>query len=81
MKAYGTIAGINMAALSLVMGFSAILVGILYERKGSYDLALLGMIAGYVLAALLFLAVGCYRYTVDFKAIPEKKKSPDPVTS
>jgi MFS family permease len=79
MKAYGTIAGINMAALSLVMGFSAIIVGIIYERKGSYDLALLGMIAGYVLAALLFLAVGRYRYTMDFKAIPEKKSNPDSV--
>jgi MFS family permease len=74
MKAYGEIAGINMAVLSLVAGFSAPLVGNLYDRTGSYDLALVGMIAGYVLSALLYLTIGRYRYTTDFKvmAAPEK---------
>ena len=56
MKAYGEIAGINMAVLSLIMGFSAPLVGILYDRTGSYDLALLGMIVGGILCALLYMA-------------------------
>jgi uncharacterized membrane protein YoaK (UPF0700 family) len=44
------------------------------ERHGSYDLALLGMIAGFVLSALLYLTIGRYRYTSDFKvmAAPEK---------
>jgi MFS family permease len=32
--------------------------------------ALIGIIAGYVLSALLFLAIGRYRYTTDFKVIP-----------
>jgi MFS family permease len=74
MKAYGEIAGINMAVLSLVAGFSAPLVGNLYDRTGSYDLALLGMIAGYVLSALLYLTIGRYRYTTDFRAMaaPER---------
>jgi MFS family permease len=74
MKAYGEIAGINMAVLYVVAGFSAPLIGILYDRKGSYDLALIGMIAGYVISALLYLAIGRYRYTTDFKvmAVPEK---------
>jgi predicted MFS family arabinose efflux permease len=67
MKAYGEIAGINMAVLSLVAGFSAPLIGNLYERAGSYDTALLGMIVGYGLSALLYLAIGRYRYTTDFK--------------
>ena len=75
MKAYGEIAGINMAVLSLIMGFSAPLVGILYDRTGSYDLALLGMIAGGVLCALLYLAIGRYRYTTDFKAMPAPEKA------
>ena len=70
MKAYGEIAGINMAVLSLIMGFSAPLVGILYDRTGSYELALLGMIAGSVLCALLYLAIGRYRYTTDFRSMP-----------
>jgi MFS family permease len=74
MKAYGEIAGINMAVLSFVMGFSAPLVGILFERTGSYDLALAGMIAGYVIAALLYLAIGRYLYTTDFKAMPPPSK-------
>ena len=74
MKAFGEIAGINMAVLSLVAGFSAPLVGNLYDRTGSYDLAMVGMIVGYVLSALLYLTIGRYRYTTDFKvmAVPEK---------
>jgi hypothetical protein len=73
MKSYAEIAGINMAVLSLVMGFSAPLVGILYERSHSYDLAMKGMIAGYVVAAALFLAIGRYRYTPDFKPMAESE--------
>jgi MFS family permease len=74
MKAYGEIAGINMAVLSLAMGFSAPLVGALYDRTGSYDLALFGMIGGYILSALMYLMIGRYRYTTDFRimAAPEK---------
>jgi MFS family permease len=75
MKAYGMILGINMGVLLLVSGISAPLVGKLYERTGSYHWAMMGMIAGYVLSALLFLAIGRYRYTTDFKAIPEPEKN------
>jgi nitrate/nitrite transporter NarK len=69
MKAFGEIAGINMAILSLVAGFSAPLVGILYDRTGSYHLALMGMIVGYVISGLLYLCIGPYRFTMDFKKI------------
>jgi hypothetical protein len=79
MKAYGEIAGINMAVVSLVGGISAPLIGILYERNGSYDLALIGMIAGYVLSALLYLTLGRYRYTTDFKVIPEPAPAAEPL--
>jgi nitrate/nitrite transporter NarK len=74
MKAFGQITGINMAVVYLVAGFSTPLVGNLYDRTGSYDLAMVGMIVGYVLSALLYLTIGRYRYTTDFKAIavPEK---------
>ena len=75
MKAFGEIAGINMAVLSLVAGFSAPLVGYLYDRTGSYGLALLGMTAGYVVSALLYLTIGRYRYTVDFKLMPSPEKA------
>jgi MFS family permease len=71
MKAYAEIAGINMAVLSFVAGFSAPLVGILFERTGSYDLVLIGIVVGFVLSALLYLTIGRYRYTTDFKAMPE----------
>ena len=74
MKAFGQITGINMAVVYLVAGFSTPLVGNLYDRTGSYDLAMVGMIVGYVLSALLYLTIGRYRYTTDFKvmAVPEK---------
>jgi hypothetical protein len=74
MKAYGEIFGINMAILSLAMGFSAPLIGILYEHTGSYNLALIGMIVGNVLAGLLFLTIGRYRYTIDFRLMPGAEK-------
>jgi MFS family permease len=78
MKAFGEIAGINMAILSLVAGFSAPLVGILYDRTGSYHLALMGMIVGYVISGLLYLCIGPYRFTMDFKKMkrPEKVNKP-----
>jgi predicted MFS family arabinose efflux permease len=79
MKAYGEIAGINMAVVSLVGGFSAPLVGILFERTGSYDLPLAGMVAGYILSALLYLMLGRYRYTNDFKLIPQPEKAGKPL--
>lgn len=81
MKAYGEIVGIKMAVLSLIMGFSAPLVGILFDRTGSYDLALVGMIAGYVVCALLYLAIGRYRYTTDFKAISAPQEKAKPLTA
>jgi MFS family permease len=83
MKAFGEIAGINMAVLYVVAGFSAPLIGILYDRKGSYDLALIGMIAGYAISALLYLIIGRYRYTIDFKvmAVPEKAAKPKSFTN
>jgi MFS family permease len=81
MKNYGEIAGINMAVIQFIGGFSVPLVGFLFDRKGSYDLALIGMIAGYVLSALLYFTLGRYRYTNDFKFMPapEKRIQPIPV--
>ena len=81
MKAYGEIAGINMGVVSLIGGFSAPLVGFLFERTGSYNLAMIGMIAGYVVSALLYLTLGRYRYTVDFKVIPAKFKGGKPLAA
>jgi len=77
MRSYGEIAGINMAVVSLVGGFSAPLVGILFERTGSYNMPLLGMIAGYVLSAVLTL--GRYRYTTDFKLMTVSPKDLKPI--
>jgi MFS family permease len=73
MKAYGQIVGINTAVLSLVAGFSAPLLGKLFDRAGTYDLALFGMIGGYIVSALLYLVIGRYRYTVDFKVMAVPK--------
>ena len=82
LRAYGEIAGINMAVLSLVMGFSAPLVGMIYDRTGSYSPALYGMIVGSVLAGLLYLFIGRYRYTTDFKLMVERGKvEPDKITT
>ena len=64
-----------MAVIQVVGGISAPLIGMLYDRNGSYDLVLLYMIAGYVLSSLLYLAIGRYRYTTDFKVIPVPGKA------
>ena len=74
MKAYGEIAGINMAIVSLVSGFSAPLMGIVFERTGSYNLVILEMIASSAITGLLYLVIGRYRYTMDFKPMPEPVK-------
>jgi hypothetical protein len=74
MKAFGEIFGINMAVIHVVGGISAPLIGMLYDRSGSYDRVLTYMIAGYVVAALLYFAIGRYRYTTDFKLMPAPGK-------
>ena len=56
------------------MGFSAPLVGMIYDRTGSYGPALYGMIVGSVLSSLLYLFIGRYRYTFDFKLMVEPAK-------
>jgi MFS family permease len=81
LKAYGEIAGLNMAVLSLVAGFAAPLAGFLFERSGSYDLVLVGMTAGYIVSALLYLTIGRYRYTTDFKAMPKPEEAGIPLPS
>jgi len=81
MKAYAEIAGINMAVLGLVAGVSAPLIGVLYERTGAYNLTLIGMIVGYSLSALLYLTIGRYRYTTDFKAMAGPGRVPQVVSA
>jgi nitrate/nitrite transporter NarK len=67
MKAFGEIYGSLTSILAVVMGFSPPLIAMLYEHTGSYNIALILMIAGDLAAALLFLTVGRYRYRVDSK--------------
>jgi sugar phosphate permease len=74
MKSYGTIAGINMAVISLLSGISMPLIGYLHRRTGSYDVAMICIIVGYMLSVMLFLAIGRYRYTTDFKLMAEPEK-------
>jgi MFS family permease len=68
MKAFGEIFSFHMSIWGLVIGFAPPLIGLLFERTGSYDRALLLIIAGNIAAALLLLTLGPYRYSASPQA-------------
>ncbi len=73
MRAFGEIFSYYLCISGVVMGFSPPLIGLLFERTGSYKWALFLMIAGDLAAALLFLTLGPYRYLASPEA--DRKKA------
>jgi MFS family permease len=77
-KSFAEIFGLGMAIQNLASGFGPPIIGKLFDRTGSYNLVVLLIIIGYVLSAALILALGRYRYSVDFReaAVPEAGQQP-----
>lgn len=71
MKAFAELFGLHMSLQCVLVGFSSPLIGWLFERTGSYGAALLLMAAANVVAAVLFLCLGRYRYSVEVKPVPQ----------
>jgi len=75
LKSFTEIFGMHMAILALAMGFAPPLFGMLFERAGSYSIALVVMIVGTVCSALLYLVLGPYRYAIGPGAAPKGSHS------
>jgi MFS family permease len=76
MRSFSEILGLHTGILAAVMGFSPPLIGMLFERTGSYNMALLVMLAGHAVSAALILTLGQYRFTTQFGAMPKPAAEP-----
>ena len=65
MKAFAEIYGLCLAIYSLASGFGPPLVGMIFDRTGSYNAVVLMLAMAYVLSAVLALILGPYRYSLD----------------
>jgi MFS family permease len=65
LKAYSTIYGLCYSSLALGAGVSPLLYGYIYDRTGSYDLALLIGIFGTFGASILYGTLGRYRFKAE----------------
>ena len=70
LRDFGGITGVQAPFLALGMGIAPPLVGYCYDRLGSYEPALLVMVAMMAVTIVLYLALGPYRYGRDLAALP-----------
>jgi cyanate permease len=56
------IAGIQTAAAAISIGLAPPLIGLVFDRTGSYTLALILLAVGQLVAALMFLLPGPCRF-------------------
>ena len=75
MKEFAEIYGLCLAIQSLAHGFGPVVVGKLFDLTGSYATAVLVIAIGYMLSAVLILALGPYRYSLDLRAPSALEKS------
>lgn len=62
LRAYATIYGVAYSALALGSGASPLVYGMIYDRTGSYDTALLLGMSGALAAAACYAFLGPYRF-------------------
>jgi predicted MFS family arabinose efflux permease len=71
LRSYGAIFGWIWAIFGLSGGLGAFLMGLGFDKTGSYVVPLTGFVCASVLATLLILSLGPYRYRVGATRAPE----------
>jgi MFS family permease len=71
LRSYGAIFGWIWAVFGLSGGLGAFLMGLGFDKTGSYVVPLIGFISATVMATLLILSLGPYRYPVGATRAPE----------
>ncbi len=71
LRSYGAIFGWIWAVFGLSGGLGAVLMGLGFDKTGSYVVPLTGFVCASVLATLLIMSLGPYRYRVSATHAPE----------
>jgi predicted MFS family arabinose efflux permease len=71
LRSYGAIFGWIWAVFGLSGGLGAFLMGLGFDKTGSYVVPLAGFVCATVLAMLLIMTLGPYRYGVRVTHVPE----------
>jgi len=73
LRDFGGIVGVQAPFLALGMGIAPPIVGYCYDRLGSYEPALIGMVGLMAVTIVLYLALGPYRFARDLAVLPEAR--------
>jgi len=73
LRDFGGIIGVQAPFLALGMGIAPPLVGFCYDRLGTYEPALIGMVGMMAVTIVLYLMLGSYRYGRDLATLTEAK--------
>ncbi len=73
LRDFGGIIGVQAPFLALGMGIAPPLVGFCYDRLGTYEPALIGMVGMMAVTIVLYLILGSYRYGRDLATLTEAK--------
>jgi hypothetical protein len=76
LRSFTTVFAVQMALLALLLGLTAPITGRIRESTGSYDVMIWATVAGLVLAALIYLALGPYRFAKHIGAVPQPESRP-----
>ncbi len=74
MRAFAAIYGLTVLSIGVCASLGAILIGQIYDRFHSYDLALAVGGVGFLIAALTYPLLGRYPAHPDIDALPEDRK-------
>ncbi len=80
LRALAELSGLSLAISSLVLAPAPLVFGLIFDRTHSYDGALWVLGIGLVIANLLYLFLGPYRFPADVGAAPLPSEPMDPVT-
>jgi MFS family permease len=78
LRAYGAISGWLWCVYSVAGGLGAYVMGLGFDKTGSYVLPLSGFFCAAALATLLIVSLGPYQYRVGFASVMEPDRGTAP---
>jgi hypothetical protein len=78
LRSFATVFAVQMALMALLFGLAPPVTGHIREVTGSYDVVIWATVVGLVIAALLYLVMGPYRFAKHIGAVPQSEARPAP---
>ena len=79
LRSFTTVFAVQMALMALLLGFAAPVTGRIREATGSYDVVIWASAVGLVIAALIYLVLGPYRFAKHIGAVPQPQAPAKPI--